>query len=102
VATSNVGQSGMVMFSASATNNLPLTLNVCQTNPTTGACMGSPAPSVQVMVEANTTPTFAVFADAGGNAIPFDPTNNRINFTGIDNQGRKVSGTSVAVTTSPP
>ena len=52
--------------------------------------------SVTVLIPANGTPTFSVFASAMGN-VPFDPANNRIFVRFSDSGGVTRGATSVAV-----
>lgn len=78
---------------------LPLTLNLCETNPGSGQCLAPPTPSVQIQMNAGATQTFGVFADSGNQPITFDPTNHRIrvHFEGGGGGG----GTGVAVCNQP-
>jgi len=73
-------------------------LMVCETNPATGACLAAPAPSVTTQIDANETPTFAVFVSATG-AVPFDPANNRVSLRFKDAGDITRGATSVAVRT---
>src|SRR5437773_12253039 len=78
VATVNIGASGSIIASADTGRvSLPVSLFICQTNPGTGACLGSPASTVMTTINANDTPTFAVFVQGSGN-VPFDPAANRV------------------------
>jgi hypothetical protein len=98
-ATVNVGAAGSITASAkTGATNLPLTLNICQTNPASGQCLQTPAPTVTVTIAANATPTFSIFATASG-AIPLDPANSRIFVTFSDTGGTVRGETSVAVQT---
>jgi hypothetical protein len=100
VATANVGAGGTITASVdSGAATLSATLTICQTNPTTGACLGPATASYgPVTVNANDTPTFSIFATASG-AIPFAPGGNRI-FVRFKDSGGVVRGsTSVAVRT---
>jgi hypothetical protein len=98
-ATVNVGAAGSITASAkTGATNLPLTLNICQTNPASGQCLQTPAPTVTVTIAANATPTFSIFATASG-AIPLDPANSRIFVTFSDTGGAVRGETSVAVQT---
>ena len=99
VATSNVGASGQLyaqVDTGSAT--LPLTLNMCQTNPDNGQCLPPYAPQVPITIAAGATPTFSVFVSATG-AVPFDPGNSRVFVHFFDNAGNSHGSTSVAVET---
>jgi hypothetical protein len=69
---------------------LPLTISLCQTNPMTGQCTSSIGPSVTTTINANATPTFAIFATARGQ-VPFVPQTNRI-FVGFSDATGTVRG----------
>lgn len=98
VATANVGASGTITASATTGSTpLPLTLAICQTNPSTGACLAPPGSSVTVADAANGTPTFAIFGTGSG-SIPFIPQTNRIFVQFADATGAIRGATSVAVT----
>jgi hypothetical protein len=51
---------------------LPVILAICQTNPTSGACLSPPAPSVTTDIPQNATPTFGVFV-TGSAAVAKSP-----------------------------
>ena len=99
VAAVNVGASGSITASAdTGSASLPLTIAMCQTNPTTGSCTSAVGPTVTTQINASETPTFSVFVAANG-AVPFDPATNRI-FVRFRDAGNVVRGaTSVAVET---
>jgi hypothetical protein len=100
VATTNVGVSGPLTASAdTGTVSLPVSLSVCQTNPSTGACLASPQPQVQLTIGANQTPTFAVFTFTQS-TIANDPANNRVFIRFRDIGGNTRGSSSVAVTTN--
>ena len=99
VATVNLGISSAITATANtAGTNLPLTLFLCQTNPTSGQCTSSIGTSVATTINAGTTPTFAIFANATG-SIPFVPQTNRIFVQFTDASGAVRGLTSVAVET---
>ncbi|HEV2673094.1 MAG TPA: G1 family glutamic endopeptidase [Aliidongia sp.] len=99
VATVNVGTASAITASASVgTSGIPLAVTLCQTDPTTGACLTPIAASVSTTIAAGATPTFAIFATAGG-AIPFQPAANRIFVQFADASGAVRGLTSVAVAT---
>jgi hypothetical protein len=88
---------------------LPVTLTICQTNPTTGACINplTAGPSATMTIAAGEQDTFLVTVQGSG-TIPFDPALNRIliNFHGESTPGGGSTingpvrgGTSVAVRT---
>jgi len=62
---------------------LPVTVTVCQTNPSTGACLATPEPQGFYNLPAGTQATFAVFITATG-SVPLDPANNRVYIRFID------------------
>ena len=99
VATSNVGAGATITFSADTGGvSLPLTINVCRTDPATGVCVTAIGPSVTVIIAGNDTPTFGVFVTASG-PVAADYTNNRIIARFRDSAGVTRGSTSVAVTT---
>src|SRR3984893_11213757 len=97
-ATVNVGVSGAITASTNTGSaTLPLALTICQTN-SSGQCLATPAANVTTTINANATPTFAIFGKASG-PIPFDPANSRI-FVAFTDSANAVRGeTSVAVQT---
>jgi hypothetical protein len=79
VATVNVGVTGSITAAADTGNVwLPVAISVCQTNPRTGLCVGAPAGSVTLTINAGATPTFGIFPTSTGAPVPFDPAQNRI------------------------
>jgi DNA-binding beta-propeller fold protein YncE len=100
LATDNVGVAGALTIKPDFGGaNLPLTATICETNPTTGACLSPAAASVQLNVAAGATPTFTVFLQASG-SIPFAPGTSRVFVKALDSQGLTHGSTSVAVTTN--
>ena len=77
---------------------LPLTISLCQTNPTTGQCISAIEPTVTAQINANDTPTFGIFV-MGTGTVPFDPANNRIFVRFKDASLVTRGATSVAVRT---
>jgi len=73
-------------------------IDLCQTDPATGQCISAIGPSVTTQINANTTPTFAIFVQGNGN-VPFDPAGNRIFVRFRDVAGVTRGSTSVAVRT---
>jgi hypothetical protein len=99
VATVNVGASGQITATANTgAATLPLAISICQTNASTGQCLGTPGSSVTTTIGANATPTFGIFATASG-AVPFLPATNRIFVQFSDATGVVRGSTSVAVET---
>ena len=102
----NIATAGNVTFAVKdaptggTSPNLPLTLTLCQTNPSNGQCVNpaTPAPSVTISVAQNQTLTFSIFAQGQGTAIPLDPAINRIYVSATQN-GVAVGETSVAIRT---
>lgn len=98
-ATVNVGSGGTITASANTGSaTLPLVLALCQTNPSNGQCLATPAATVTTTINANAMPTFSIFATSTG-AIPFDPANSRIFVNFADQSGAVRGATSVAVQT---
>ena len=101
VASVNVGSTGTITATPGFGGfSLPVALSICETNPVTGACLGTAAASVTTTIAAGATPTFAIFATATGD-VPFDPANRRIFVSFTDSGGITRGSTSVAVTTAP-
>jgi virginiamycin B lyase len=99
VATVNVGAGGAITATANTgAVTLPLGISLCQTDPTSGGCISSVGPSVATTINANATPTFAIFATASG-AVPFLPQTNRIFVEFSDTNGTVRGSTSVAIET---
>ena len=99
VATVNIGVSAPIAVSVDWGDiKLPLYVAICQTNPTTGACMNPPTSTVTVNIGANATPTFGFFVNASG-PLPFFPSLVRA-FVRFKDAGGTVRGsTSIALTT---
>jgi hypothetical protein len=99
VATVNIGAGANITATADTGNGTPpVAITLCQTNPTTGACLATPAASVTTNIASNATPTFGIFVNATA-AIPLDPANARV-FVRFEDSGKVTRGsTSVAVTT---
>jgi hypothetical protein len=99
VATINLGADAAITAAANTgTANLPVTLSLCQTNPTTGACMASPTPIVTTDIQPNATPTFGIFVTGSG-SVANSPGVNRVFVTFTDSGGVLRGETSVAVRT---
>jgi streptogramin lyase len=99
VATVNLGADGTITAAAdSGTANLPVTVTVCQTNPSTGVCLAAAAASVTTDIPPNATPTFGIFV-TGSVAVADMPGVNRIFVTFTDSSGVLRGETSVAVRT---
>jgi hypothetical protein len=99
VATVNVGATGTITASADTGSAvLPVSINLCETNPATGQCISSIGPSVTTQINANATPTFGIFVQGNGD-VPFDPAANRIFVRFEDGGGVTRGSTSVAIRT---
>jgi hypothetical protein len=104
VAAANVGVAGEILAQPAtellgAGQPLPLSLLICQTG-LDGLCLGAPAASVTTMIEADATPSFAVFVTGQGEAIVSDPALNRV-FVTFEEGGILRGATSLAVRTAP-
>ena len=99
MATSNLGSGDNITVGTNTgAATLPMSVMVCQTNPSTGACLQTAAATVTTSIATNATPTFGVFVTAS-HAVPFDPANNRIFVTFTDSTSNIRGETSVAVAT---
>ncbi|MEI9982556.1 MAG: IPT/TIG domain-containing protein [Aliidongia sp.] len=97
VASSNVGATAQIIVSVdTGTASLPLTATLCQSNPSTGACLATPASSLTLNDAAGSAPTFSVFLQAKA-TIPFAPAMNRVFVRFKDAAGGLHGSTSVAV-----
>ena len=100
VASSNVGATSQIVVSVdTGAASLPLTATLCQSNPSTGACLATPSSSVTVSDASGAAPTFSVFVEANG-TIPFAPATNRVFVRFKDLAGAIHGSTSVAVETN--
>jgi hypothetical protein len=98
VATVNLGAGANIVASADTGGAvLPLTVNLCQTNPITGQCISAVGPSVPTTIATNATPTFGVFLSSTATVAP-DPAHKRIFVRFRDANGVTRGSTSVAVT----
>jgi len=98
VATVNVGASGQTTISADTGGTvLPVSLTVCQTDPPSGVCLAPPGTTMTTQINANDTPTFAIFV-TGKKVVQFSPATNRI-FARFVSGGVTRGATSVAVQT---
>ena len=99
VATVNVGATGLITALADTGGvPLPVTVTLCETNPTTGQCMSPIASTVTTTINNLATPTFGIFVSGTGN-VPFSPAANRI-FVRFRDAGSVTRGsTGVAVRT---
>ena len=99
VATVNLGATETIAASADTGSAiLPVNISICQTDPATGQCISGIVSSVTTQINANATPTFAIFVQGNG-TVPFDPAANRIFVRFNDGGGVTRGSTSVAVRT---
>lgn len=97
VAAVNIGATQSVTITpGTGDQTLPLTIDVCETNPGTGSCITSRQASVTVAFAANETRTFTIFVRSTG-AVPFQPSTNRVFATFTNGSSVIVGATSVAV-----
>jgi hypothetical protein len=99
VATVNLGSASQITAAANTgTANLPVSLLVCETDPTNGNCLARPQTNVTTNIAANATPTFGIFV-TGSAPVPDLPGVNRVFVTFTDAGGVLRGETSVAVRT---
>jgi len=100
VASVNVGAAATLTVTAdTGGTSLPVSLAMCQSDPTTAACINPTAPTfdpITVDIAENGTPTFSVFVSSS-EAIASDAANNRVRVVFADDSGRTRGQTSVAV-----
>lgn len=103
VAVSNVGAAGSIVVSPDTGGRTLAIQNieVCQTNPTTGACTGPRALTATVNLDPNETATFGIFVRGTGAAIDNDPARNRVFVRFLENGTAERGATTVAVRTAP-
>ncbi len=99
VATDNIGLAATLNVSVdTGGTSLPLSVAICQTNPTTGACLSPAEPTISATIATNAQPTFSIFATASG-SIPLQAATNRVFVRFKDGSGNIRGSTSVAVAT---
>ena len=97
VGSANVGATGDITVSLGDNEQgLPLNLSICQTD--ADGCIAPPTATSSLTYPADTTASFAVFAEATS-SIANDPANNRIFITFTDSLGIVRGSTSTAVQT---
>jgi|HubBroStandDraft_1064217.scaffolds.fasta_scaffold00061_38 sugar lactone lactonase YvrE len=97
VATTDLGTTDPITVSVDTGDViLPVTLTICQTNPGSGQCLGTPAASVPVDYGGGPAPTFTIFLQSSG-PIPLAPALSRIFVRFEDGAGGLHGSTSVAV-----
>jgi len=91
------GEDMRITLDTGAANQLPVQLNLCETD-SAGQCIsGAPSPTVVTNIASDATPTFSVFVSAD-DSIDFRPELNRIFVRFRDPDGEVRGSTSVAVT----
>jgi hypothetical protein len=102
VTTANLGTGGTMTVSAdTGSATLPVSVALCETDPTTGQCANPTVPAtspIVTTVDANEVATFGIFVTPMG-TVPFDPASNRIFVRFKDADGVIRGSTSVAVRT---
>ena len=101
VASVNVGAGSMISVSADSGTDAAVAL--CESDVVTGACINPSTPtfgSVDLMIDANATSTFSVFASSS-TPIALDAANNRVRVVFSDGSGNVRGQTSVAVQSQP-
>ncbi|WP_420430890.1 reprolysin-like metallopeptidase [Hyphobacterium sp.] len=99
VAVTNIGQGAFITASAdTGGRSLEIQeIELCGTD-ASGACVTSRSNSVNAVLNTNATATFAVFVRGNGNAMPADPSTNRI-FIRFNEGSLPRGATSVAIRT---
>jgi len=93
------GEDMQVTLDTGAANQLPVQLNLCETD-SVGQCIsGAPSPTVVTNIQADDTPTFSIFVSAD-DEIDFRPDLNRVFVRFRDSSGEVRGSTSVAVNRS--
>ncbi|MEI9983233.1 MAG: hypothetical protein WDN69_08510 [Aliidongia sp.] len=96
----NVGAPGnLTVLGRYRSATLPLSVFLCQTNPSNGQCLAPPSPNVTVSFATNATPTFSIFITASA-PIAFAPGTSRVFVRFKDGSGVSHGSTSVAVDAS--
>ena len=104
LATANVGSADMLRVTVdTGTAQLPVTLSVCETDPTTGECQSEPVSAITgLMVDApaGATQTYSVFIDTS-EFIALDAALRRLFVRFRDSADQVRGSTSVAIQTAP-
>ncbi|MCF8879538.1 S8 family serine peptidase [Hyphobacterium sp. SN044] len=99
VAAVNIGAAQTVTITPGTGGvTLPLTIDMCETNPATGVCLTGRTPTVAVNFAANESRTFTIFVRSTG-AVAFTPSTNRVFVTFTNATPATVGATSVAART---
>jgi hypothetical protein len=99
VASINVGVMATITASVDTGDaDLPVAVNICESNPSNGQCLAPPASSVTLSDGGGAAPTFSVFLQSSG-PIAFAPASSRIFVRFKDTSGGLHGSTSVAIET---
>ena len=99
IATFNLGAGAAITAMAdTGAAVLPVSVSICETNPSTGQCVSAIGSTVSTTIAAGATPTFTVFVTGTG-TVPFDPAASRVFVRFADAAGTIRGSTSVAVRT---
>jgi sugar lactone lactonase YvrE len=100
IASDNVGAATAITAAIDYNGaTLPVSAQICPSNPATGVCLLPPASTVAIAnFTTGSTPTFSVYLTATG-SIPFQPASSRVYFRFFDATGAERGATSVAITT---
>jgi len=102
VALSNFGGAATYRITSGSTIGASVRTAVCQTEPSTGSCIGTPSnDGVKITMAANQSATVAVFATAAEH-IDKDVLKNRLIVRVLDDSGHVRAATSVGITSKIP
>ena len=98
IASLNLGASAQITMSAdTGASALPVTLLVCEFNPTIGNCIATPGPTASKTINTGVVTFWAVFVVGQGTPISLDSATNRVFARFRDSGGVRRGGTSAAV-----
>ena len=102
VAISNIGQSAQVLIEPQAADGADAfaSIEICETDPGTGACITARAASLNQPIFGGETRTYGVFVRGDG-AVADDPARNRVFVFFRSTLDQTFGATSVAVSTAP-
>jgi len=97
VAAVNIGEAQSITITpGTGDETLSLTIDLCETNPSTGVCTSSRQSSVTSTFSGNETRTFTIFVRSTG-SVAFTPSTNRVIVVFKNPSDSTVGATSVAV-----